>query len=487
MEHTDSFRTARIVRLVNLFLQAVLFVTLFAGLNYVALNHGWRFDLSQQRRFALSAETRAYLASLAEPIRIVVTIVDDGTNPELAQAQRDIAALLREYVYEASRNPRAPITVEHVDIYQQRQRAEALGLEQVNTVVLLCGPRRHALTLSEFYRVRRGQRDEFLGEAALTAGLLTVSKPNKEKIYFLTGHSEMLADDTSPTRGLSQFRDELRLRNFDLGRLDLSIDPKIPDDASLLIIPAPQGRFSRYEEDLLRTYMQTRAGRVIILLEPGRPHGLENLFFDWGIMVYDNLVFDLENLTATGDLVLRHYAPDPLTLTLRQADDKPIVGACRVINEEPGRALDDGLRVKTLLATGKNAWGETNYRAAGVTPAYNPGQDLRGHLGIVTISERLKPANLPLSVRGGRLAVIGTGDLVSNIRINTTANLRLMLNLVNWAVDRDTEVNIPSRPIPRFQLSLTQEEISRLRLGLFLIVPGLTAVLGLFVYWTRRS
>ena len=487
MEHADSFSTARFVRLVNLFLQAILYVTLFAGLNYVALNHGWRFDLSQQRRFALSAETRAYLASLAEPVRIVVTISDDGTNPELTQAQRDIDALLREYVYEASRNARAPITVEHVDIYQQRQRAEALGLEQVNAVVLLCGPRRHTMTLSEFYRVRRGQRDEFLGEAALTAGILTVSKPRKEKIYFLTGHSEMLPDDTSPTRGLSQFRDELRLRNFDFGRLDLSIDPKIPDDASLLIIPAPQGRFSRYEEDLLRTYMQTRAGRVIILLEPGRPHGLENLFFDWGVMVYDNLVFDLDNLTATGDLVLRHYTDDPLTLTLRQADEKPIVGACRVVREELGLSTDEGLRVKTLLATGKGAWGETNYRATGVTPVYTPGQDLNGHLGIVVVSERLKPANLPLSVRGGRLAVIGTGDLVSNIRINTTANLRLMLNLVNWAVDRDTEVNIPSRPIPRYQLTLTQEEISRLRLGLFLIVPGLVAALGLFVYWTRRS
>ncbi len=42
----DSFRAARWVRTLNLVLQAVLFLTLFAGLNYLARNHAWRFDLT---------------------------------------------------------------------------------------------------------------------------------------------------------------------------------------------------------------------------------------------------------------------------------------------------------------------------------------------------------------------------------------------------------------------------------------------------------
>ena len=55
------------------------------------------------------------------------------------------------------------------------------------------------------------------------------------------------------------------------------------------------------------------------------------------------------------------------------------------------------------------------------------------------------------------------------------------------AQGRDTQLNIPARPIERFQLSLSQEELVRLRLGLFFIVPGLAALLGLLVYWTRRN
>ena len=120
-------------------------------------------------------------------------------------------------------------------------------------------------------------------------------------------------------------------------------------------------------------------------------------------------------------------------------------------------------------------------------PAFTPVQDLSGNLGVVTISERTKPApQINFSVRGGRLGVIGTADLVANNRIFNPGNLNLFLSLVGWAVDRDTRLNIPPRPIPQFQLSLSREELLRLRLGLVLILPGAVAVLGLLVAWTRR-
>ena len=105
----------------------------------------------------------------------------------------------------------------------------------------------------------------------------------------------------------------------------------------------------------------------------------------------------------------------------------------------------------------------------------------------MVISERLKPANLPLSVKGGRLAVVGTSDLVTNDRIITVGNLNLFLATVNWTVDRDTQLNIPVRPIQRFQLALSAEELTQLRLGLLLGLPGIVAIIGIAVYWTRRN
>lgn len=490
MRFADSFRAARWVRLVNLLLQAVLLLTFFAGLNYIALNHAWRFDLTQSHRQSLSAETRSYLEHLEQTVRVVVTLTEDSDNPDLAQAYRDISGLLREYVYATSNNERGRIEVDHLDVYQNRKKAEELGLEDPNLVVLISGEHRHVLRLSDFYRTRVSgkqlSREAFQGESAVTAAILDVSSPDKKKIYFLQGHGEINPEDVGPG-GLSLLSGELRQRNFALDGLDLGRTHKVPDDAALIIIAGQEGRVLPFEEELLRNYLQTRAGRIILMVRPKRQHGLENLLFDWGTIVYDDVIYDAnpQDQDESGNLRLRFFLPHPITQNLISNSLPVIVGPTRTIGDELGRASDDGLTVRRLIATSDTAWGERSYRLQ-LPPQYTPGVDLHGQLGVLVVSERVKPANLPLSVRGGRLAVFGTADLVTNNRIINVGNLNLFLATVNWCVDRDTQVNIPARPIERFQLTLSQEELGRLRLGLLFIVPGAVALLGLLVYLTRR-
>ena len=495
MHSYDSFRAARWIRFINLVLQAILFLALFAGLNYIALNHAWRFDLTQGRRHSLSAETRSYLEQLDRDVRIIVTISNDGTDEEVTQAYRDISGLIREYVYLARNNPKGKVEVRYLDVYQNRKEAEALQLDQPNQVILLSEDHRRVLPIMDFYHTKDLKRESFRGESVLTAALLDVSSPEKKKIYFLAGHGEMRPEDVDRARGLSGIRDELRQRNFDIASLDLNLTRKIPDDAALIIAAGPQGRLQPFEEELLRNFLTTRAGRLILMLNHGYPHGLENLLFDWGIIVQDNLVLDPDprSITENKEMRLWNFIRDPapgsqITDNLIDNGMSVIVGPTRSVSDDLGRSLDDGLRVKKLISTSPSAWGETSYRIRNVFPAYTPGQDLKGELGLMVISERLKPANnLPLSVRGGRLAVIGTADLVSNDRIIAIGNLNLFLATVNWAIERDTLLNIPVRPIQRFQLSLSAEELVRLRLGLLLGLPGLVALIGLGVYWTRRN
>ena len=90
MSSPDSFRTARWIRTINLVLQAVLFLTLFGGLNYLARNLHWRRDLTQHRSFSLSPETLSYLRQLDRPVQIVATVGDDHENTQ-------VRGLLREY------------------------------------------------------------------------------------------------------------------------------------------------------------------------------------------------------------------------------------------------------------------------------------------------------------------------------------------------------------------------------------------------------
>ncbi|MDB6128349.1 MAG: hypothetical protein JWM35_2245, partial [Verrucomicrobia bacterium] len=142
MPSLDSFRTARWIRTLNLVLQAVLFLALFGGLNYLARNHPSRFDLTHQHRYSLSAETEAYLRNLPKPTRIVVTLTADSETAGAEQAYRDISGLLREYTYASESNPNGHIIVEYLDVYKNRRKAEEYGIESPDVIVVISGDKR---------------------------------------------------------------------------------------------------------------------------------------------------------------------------------------------------------------------------------------------------------------------------------------------------------------------------------------------------------
>lgn len=494
----DSFRAARWVRTLNLVCQALLFLTLFGGLNYLARNHAWRYDLTHHRRHSLSPETLSYLRNLPRPVRIVVTLTEDSDNPEATQAFRDVRGLLREYSYATEGDINRNISVEYLDVYQRRREADQLQITDPNRVVLLCGDKRRVVSPLDLYRIQGGEKKAFQGEQAITSAILDVSSPERKKIYFLAGHGELSPDDVDPDRGLSVLRDALRERNFEIESLNLGYLRRIPADAALLIGIAPQGRYQPLEEELLRDYLSARAGRLILLLAPGQPHGLEDLLLDWGILVDDDVIYDNDAgyMTEEGELLLRVLAPHPVTQTLLDFKNLyPRIGPARSVRPDPGRSLGNGFTVTTLAATSPTAWGEVDYRTNALHE-YTPGVDIRplrgmppdDRLGVVVASERVPVRdNLPFSVRGGRMVVFGTGDLIANNRIADVANLNVFLGAVNWTVDRDAQFNIPARPIERFQLSLSAGELSRLRYSLLLGLPCIAAFLGLVVYWTRRT
>jgi len=490
MAKITSFRTVRWVRTLNLLAQVVLFVSLFAGLNYLALHYGWRFDLTTNHRHSLSPETRAYLKNLTQPVRVIVTLNADSDNDQVVHAHRDVTGLLREYGFATAGNARGKVTTEFSDVFQRRREAELLGIDQPNTILVLCGDRRRVVGLDELYRVENQEKKAFRGEQAFTAAILDVSSPTKKKVYFLTGHGEMAVDDVSPARGLSALDAELKARNFAVDSLDLSLSRKIPDDAAVLVIVGPQGRFDAAEQELLRQYLSTRAGRILALLAPGYPTGLDDLFFDWGVLVDDVVVFD-SGTTAqseTGDLILPALEKDhPITSSLLSYKIPLRFGLSRSVRPDPGRTLDTNLEVKPLVATSEQAWGERNYRERG-TPKYDVGVDMPGRIMVVTASERRTArSNLPFTVPGGRLVTFGSADWIANGRLGVIGNLTFFMAAINWTTDRDIDLNVPARPIEKFQLALSQEQLQRLRFSLIFILPGLAAALGIVVYITRRN
>jgi ABC-type uncharacterized transport system involved in gliding motility auxiliary subunit len=487
-----SFRAARWLRTTNLVLQAVLFVTFFVGRNYLASHYAWRFDLTQLRRHSLSAETKSYLERLGEPVRIIVTLAqEDADDPDQAAIYRDVRGLLREYVYAADTAAVGRIRVDYIDVYQRPREAEQLNLT-ANTVLFLSGEqgeRRREVPLADLYRRRDRQRIAFLGEQAFTAAILDVSSPGQKKIYFLAGHGEMDPNAVDPVRGLSELRDALRQRNYALDMLDLARTRAIPEDAAVVVSVGAQTRYESYEQETLRDYMTNRAGRMAVFFQPAiNPTGLEELLNDWGILADNILVRDrgADGRADNGDLILSNLTPHPATRLLIENQLVLRFGATRAARPNPARATDPGLAVTPLVATGAAAWGEREYRRR--LHEFNPASDLAGPFAVVTAAERVKAKNdLRFSVPVGRIVAFGSADFAANGRLRAGANAAIVLATLNWLVDRDPLLNVPDRPVERFQLALSRDRLRHLRYMLLFAVPGAAALLGLLVYWTRRK
>ena len=484
-----TFASARRRRTAHLLAQGFLILTLVAGLNFLATRHAWRIDLSRHSRHSLSAETRSYLKELPAPVTIVVTFTEDADNDDLVQAYRNVRSLLRDYVDASAANPRGPIKVEFINVFRNSTAAERHGVTDPNRIFVFAGANRREIKLDDLYRIKNEQKVAFTGEQAFTAAILDVTRTKKQKIYFLIGHGEMDPADPSPDRGLSVLRDELRLRNFEVDVLDLPTERALPPDADLLVCVGTQGRYTPAEQELLRRYLSTQAGRLLLLLKPGIRHGLDDLLFDWGVQADDVVVIDPgpDGRSDTGDLVA--YPSDSGHSAVRFLADNKIAlrfGASRVVRADPGRSLDPALSVIPLVGASPTAWGERSYRQTGAPTRDETDLLPPPRLGLGVASERVTPKSaLPFSVRGGRLAVFGNADWIANQRI-AGVNAFLAFAAVNWLVDRDTQLNLPPRPVEKFQLSLSSAQLGRLRLTLLFALPAAAAVVGLLVYWNRR-
>ncbi|MCD8481223.1 MAG: GldG family protein [Verrucomicrobia bacterium] len=485
----DKFENSVRLRRLNRWVQILLFLAFIAGINYAATHFFWRVDLTQRHLFSLSPETIGYLREIREPIEVIVTIPSDSPLEDERLLARYVRGLLRQYEYTA-RAFGTTLTVEYVDIFKNVQRAAQLArdyqLESPNVVMFKSGDRRRAVLPVDILEFDEQRPTAFRGEQAFTSAIIEVAATDRPVIYFTVGQSEMRLEDTSPGRGLSVLARELQARNFALGNLDLSQVDAVPDDASLVVVKDPQGALLASSQEKLRRFVNERAGRLMVFISPGRMHGLDDLFFEWGILADDMVVLEqgADFLEGSGNYLVRNFGEHPITEVLIRNQTFVVTGLSRPVRPDPGAPFDDRLRTHALMASSRDSWGERAYRQA-VVPQFDPDVDLPGPVPVATVAERRASSQLGINVQGGRVLVVGSGDLLANRRIGNVGNFSFVFSSLNWMLDRDRMLAIPPRPIERYELTASQATLQRIAL-LFLLVPLGVAALGFFLIWLRR-
>ena len=487
----DDFRYIVWLRRCNRTLQVVLALSLFFLLNYIVSLRYYRQDLTEKNRFSLSPESVAYLKGITQPVKIIVTKPQEDAPPESKIVFNHLDDLLREYVH-LSRNSHNLITVDYINIYRQTDKAEELvqryGVhpENENAMVVTSGERYREVIGPELYEVLHTGENVFTGEQALTSAILEVAQAEPKKIYFLEGHGEMMPDDVTGNRGLSRAIDFLQQRNYHWDVVDLMKHEAIPSDADALFIVAPDVPLLPEEIQVVREYLNDANGRVVVFLNPAREHGMEDLFYEWGILSDDMLVLEPseEFIAAGGDMLVNRFAEHPITQLLIDSQQRVLVGLSRPVRLDPGSSLSGGIRVTPLLGSSDASWAERSYRQQG-QQQYDKSIDLSGPVSLAAVSERGDASDLGLALPGGKLVVFGNAALISNQRFSIAANSVLFHNLVGWTLEQDGLLGVPPRPYELKQLTLSRAELISIFANQMWLPVGV-ALVGLLVAFLRR-
>ncbi len=494
MSRFDQFQNLNGPRRLNRLVQVLLFAVFIFGLNQLSFTHYSRVHTAGP---GLSSETLSRLRQLRtrqsqeKPVKVAFTVtISESSNvdgePELCRHLRSLLADFEEH----SKTPAGPlVTSTFLDPYRNRAEVDKLigdyKLAEPQAVIVRSGERNCVLRLVDLVELKEGKTSGYKDEQALVSALLKVTSPDTQTIYFTTGHDEMKLTSSDPFRGLTTVSKNINQRNLATKDINLALERDIPTDAAAIIVPAPRTPFTPAEVDLLRRYLE-RAGRVIVLCDGTYPHGLDRLLSEWGLRTDDMVVVEISksHLANGRDMLVSDFGdPHPVTQILLDYKAPVYAGISRPVRPDPS-SRNPLVTLTPLLRSSDVAWGETGYREKNW--GYNQDADLRGPVTLAYAAERRVSQRLGVNLRGGRLVVFGFGDLVTNLRMFNFGNQYLFQSILQWCAEDQPDLAAAPHPVEQVQLAASRDQLNRIA-GLIAAVPGAVALLGLAVYWLRKS
>ena len=433
---------------------------ILALLNVLAARHHYRIDLTAERQFSLSPQTKQVLADLKEPVSVTAFMTPNY------YAQQDVRDLLKEYTSASNK-----IKVEYIDPDQKPALARQYNVTTDGTLVFQVGDRRQDALGSD--------------EQAITSALVKVTRKQAKTVYFLTGHQERDPQDSGQA-GYQQVAEALKRDNYDVQTLNLAITSTVPTTTSVLIIASPTVTPTAQELSAINAYVD-RGGSLMVLGDPASKVQLTELLSRWGLSLRNDIAVDPSS-SFFGDVGTPLVSRFPYhTITKDLGGMTTFFPLARSIAQQ--NPLPQGVQVDPLVQTSSQSWGETDTQNRQVR--MDQGKDTAGPLNLAVAATLQLPAPANGSeAKNARLVLFGDADLVSNDVLSSVqgsvGNEDLFLNAVSWLAEEESLISIRATPPVQRTVTLTPPQIRLVMYTSLLFVPGLVVVAGAWVWWKRR-
>jgi ABC-type uncharacterized transport system involved in gliding motility auxiliary subunit len=436
-------------------------VAVAIGANALASGWGAVIDLTVERSYTLSDQTRRVCASSA---------ASEGPKPELLFFEH--TRLWKEVVplIEAYREACPGLAIRQLGVADAPPAARAvLARGEATVVVCVAG---------------RCERVGFPSEENITNALLRGTRPEARTAYFLLGHGEVnLADDGDD--GFSQLAEALQAEGVALRGWIGPARESVPADADLVIIAAPERDLLGPEVEALDAYLRS-GGRLLALLAPGNATNFEALLEQWGFGLPAGVVVDaaasplLEEPLAVS-LIVNSFTPlHPITESMGRRT-MMLVPTARPVFVTRKPEPDDQLR--ELAFSSRRSWVERDVESAVADRPIEPDPDeLQGREISIAASGRY-----PRDGREARIVVIGDENFASNRMLGALFNRDLLMNAILWLTEDEETIAIrPKIWTPDHHPLALQDTLAYFYFLAFAL-PEALLLLGIAAWYRQRS
>lgn len=476
-------------------IMAIMILVIIIPINIIFSIFDVKLDMTPNRLYSLSDTTINYLENLDTTVDFFLLIkMDEVEDDDDMLAFVNMIEQYRQYDC---------INFQDVDVNESSELLEELNPDgylnlKEGDMVIRCGENIKRVQASKMYTYQGEYDDDgnfvvdeayFNGENYITGAIKSVVEGQMPAVYFLTGHGEKSLDDD-----YSQFKANLKDYNYDAKELNLTTEEAVPDDAAIIIVPAPQTDFTDAETEKIMDYMEG-GGNISLLMSPNEDKilytNIEKIMNSYGIGMDYNRVYETDssshvsgdkyeimaNLVDLSDLDDESAAEGLTDLTSELINTSSLVTympASRSFYEYYGDNAGT-MNICPLIETNDTAYGE-NYGGTG------KGQELSGVLELAAYSE--DPTR-----NYSKLVVMGNAEFIDDDNLQESyviVPVYLYLTTISWMYDSDLDMGIPSRERTYDAMNLTSESDANMVLTLFIIAPIVVAGSGTLIWLKRR-
>lgn len=493
----------------NVLLQVALILFLAAIVNYVGYEHYKRWDLSRDKKYALSDKSKRFLDSIKGKMRMSVLF---GSGNPIAQ---DVQNLLTEYQYAA----KGKIDVENIDAERNLSRAKELFdkykvVSDESLVVLDYDGRNKTVKASEMAEIDQGNPmmgeqphvAAFKGEQALTSAMIDLVEGKKNAVGYVLGHKEppianapdkispMMQPEPGARSPVSVMKTFIENENIKFQELNLFEVPAIPEDIKTIMIVGPQYDFSDREMQMLREFWE-KQGHILLLLDPSaKTPKLTAFLGDLGVTVNDdrlmaNVKTGIQEVARVRDVIARFQGDSPVTKRLADVRAPFFGGASSISLVKPNPLQPTDLKLQPLAIAEKGYWGEVDYNSDDETVLqYTPGRDHDYPLNIAVSVEKGGSGDERVQTASSRMVIVSNSTFVQdNALTQDQQGLDFISGSINWLLSREQLIGIAPKVTQTLTFNLDDNAMRNLKWLILALIPLIPAVVGVAVWWQRRA